>query len=208
MTLPVLLVPSLLSAVPAGWVATRAARAFVAGAVTPAVVIGVMFAAFGWAVAVMPPDWRLVAALGLGWMLTCLATIDVLAFRLPDALTLPLLAAGLVVSLGLPGAPILDHMIGALAGWGLLAGVGWIYLQWRGVDGVGLGDAKLLGAAGAWLGWTALPSVLLIACGASFVWIAVVLAMHGRIGLSTRIAFGAPLCLGFWTVWLHGPLAM
>jgi leader peptidase (prepilin peptidase)/N-methyltransferase len=36
-------------------------------------------------------------------------------------------------------------------------------------DGIGMGDAKLLAALGAWLGWTVLPSLLLIASLAGIV---------------------------------------
>ncbi len=162
--------------------------------------------AFTWAGLVMPADWRLLAGLGLGWGLVSLATIDLIAFRLPDVFTLPLLVSGLASALAFPGRPILEHAIGALAGWALLAALGWLYRRWRGVDGIGLGDAKLLAAGGAWLGWPALPSVLLLACLVSLVWIAASALRGRRAEPSTPIAFGAPLCLAIWVVWLHGPL--
>ena len=162
--------------------------------------------AFTWAGLVMPADWRLLAGLGLGWCLVCLATIDLIAFRLPDVFTLPLLVSGLAAALALPGRPILDHCIGALAGWAVLAALGWLYRRWRGVDGIGLGDAKLLAAGGSWLGWPDLPSVLIVACVVSLIWIAVGVLRGRRAHPSTPIAFGAPLCLAIWVVWLHGPL--
>jgi leader peptidase (prepilin peptidase)/N-methyltransferase len=76
------------------------------------------------------------------------------------------------------------------------------------VDGLGLGDAKLLGAGGAWLGWAPLPSVLVIACLASIVWVAVRRLSQGPRALQSPIAFGAPLALAIWIVWLYGPLAV
>ncbi|MBV9509071.1 MAG: prepilin peptidase, partial [Caulobacteraceae bacterium] len=85
--------------------------------------------------------------------------------------------------------------------------VAWIYRLRRGIDGLGAGDAKLLAAAGAWLGWRPLPSVLLLACAATFIWMGFQVLAHGRRALDQRIAFGAPLCLAVWIVWLHGPLA-
>jgi leader peptidase (prepilin peptidase)/N-methyltransferase len=163
---------------------------------------------FASAALVTPHDWRLYASLVLGWALVCLAVIDARTFRLPDAFTLPLLALGLAVSVALPGRPWSDHLIGALLGWGVLRVLAWVWRRARGVDGIGLGDAKLLGAAGAWLGWAALPSVLLIACAFAFLWIALTVARGGRPALERRIAFGAPLCLAIWIVWLRGPLVL
>jgi leader peptidase (prepilin peptidase)/N-methyltransferase len=193
---------------PAGWMAQRLS-ARLSGA-APALPLGAALvatlAAFAWAALIAPPPWILAISLGLGWVLLCLAAVDIAALRLPDALTLPLLAAGLAISALLPGRPILDHLAGAAVGWALLAGLALAYRRWRKLDGLGLGDAKLLAAAGAWLGWQALPSVLLIACLIAFIWVAARRARHGRRALAEPIAFGAPLALAFWIVWLHGPL--
>lgn len=209
MSLPIL-VPVLCAivALPAGGLAAALARPY-AAAPSPVrlpVVMAATILAFAWAGLVMPPDWRLLAGLGLGWTLVCLATIDLIAFRLPDIFTLPLLVSGVATALVLPGRPILEHGIGAVAGWTLLVALGWLYRRWRGVDGIGLGDAKLLAAGGAWLGWPALPSILLVACGVSLAWIAAGVLRGRRAGPSTPIAFGAPLCLAIWVVWLYGSL--
>jgi leader peptidase (prepilin peptidase)/N-methyltransferase len=59
-------------------------------------------------------------------------------------------------------------------------------------------------AAGAWLGWQALPLVVLIACAAAFVWIGLAVMLRGRAALHDEIAFGVPLCVAFWLVWLYG----
>lgn len=159
--------------------------------------------------ALSAPPWPILAAtLGLGWSLVCLAAIDLTSFRLPDAFTLPLLAAGLAIAALLPGRPILDHLAGAAAGWSILAALARIYRWWRGVEGIGLGDAKLLAAAGAWLGWRPLPSVVLIACAAAFVWVAFQVLARGRQAFAQRLAFGAPLCLAIWIVWLYGALSI
>ena len=89
------------------------------------------------------------------------------------------MAAGMIyaiLALGDPGG----HAAGLLAGYGVLAGIGWVFAQLRGRRGIGLGDAKLFAAAGAWLGWAALPSVMLIACGLGVVWFAVAALRDGR----------------------------
>jgi leader peptidase (prepilin peptidase)/N-methyltransferase len=188
---------------PAGWGAAWVARRY-GGGVGQAWLIAGGAAAFGWAALVVPVGWVLAASLGLGWALLSLAAIDVAIFRLPDALTLPLIGAGLIVAAALPGAPFLDHLAGAAGGYGVLRLLGWVFRRARGVEGVGLGDAKLLGAAGAWVGWRPLPWVVLIACLAAFAWVAFRVATKGRAALRARIAFGAPLSLALWIVWLHG----
>jgi len=198
------------AAIPAAWLAARLTRQYAAAGGGPpvATIAGGLAVIFAWAALTTPSSLVLAASLALGWTLACLAMIDLICFRLPDVLTLPLLAAGLAVAALLPGRPILDHLAAAAAGWAALAALAWTFRRWRGVDGLGLGDAKLLGAAGAWLGWRPLPSVLIIACAAAFVWVAVQAASRGRVALTDRLAFGAPLCLAIWVVWLHGPLSI
>jgi len=197
------------AAIPAGWLAALLARLAAAVRLRLAPVVAAMVVAFAWAAVRGPPDWPLLTiSLGLGWCLIGLAAVDLAAFRLPDSFTLPLLAAGLVVASLLPERPVVDHLVGAGLGWGGLAALAWAWRRWRGVDGIGLGDAKLLGAAGAWLGWSALPSVLLIACGVAFVWVGARVARGGALASRQRIAFGAPLCLAIWAVWLEGPLVV
>jgi len=199
---------AVLAALPAAPAARRLTRQLADGAEPPAapIMLAATSVAFGWAALVVPAGWILAASLGLGFALLTLAAIDVIALRLPDALTLPTAVAGLAVSAILPGSPVLDHLLGAAIGYGALAGLAFAYRRVRRREGIGLGDAKLLGAAGAWLGWRPLPSVVLIACAIAFAWIAV-LGLFGRWRAGRRIAFGAPLAMGFWIVWLHGPLA-
>lgn len=144
----------------------------------------------------------LAASLVLGWTLVALASIDIGAYRLPDVLTLPLLAAGLAVTAALAPDRLGDHLIGAAAGYGALAGLAWLYRRIRGRDGLGLGDAKLLAAAGAWLGWRQLPLVLLMAALTGLA-LATVMAWKSRhLSPSHRLPFGAPLALAIWVGWL------
>ena len=200
---------ALAAAVPAGWAAARIAKIYCPAPARPttATMILACLAVFGWGALVTPATGVLPLTLGLGWALVVLAAIDLAALRLPDPITLPLLAAGLVAAAFLPDAPIAEHMAGAAAGYAVLASLAWGFRRLRGADGIGLGDAKLLAAAGGWLGWRPLPSVLVIACAAAFAWIALKAARRGRPALSERIAFGAPLALATWIVWLYGPLA-
>jgi leader peptidase (prepilin peptidase) / N-methyltransferase len=157
-----------------------------------------------WAVLVMPPNFLLPLTLLLGWALLGLSLVDILDFRLPDVVTLPLIAGGLLISLWLPDGNPLGHLIGAITGFAVLYAIAVLYRRARTREGLGLGDAKLTAAAGAWLGWQALPSIVLVACIVAFIWIGVAVAFRGKTVLGERIAFGVPLSFAFWLVWLYG----
>ena len=94
-----------------------------------------------------------------------LAYIDLRTFRLPDVITYPLILSGLMFSgfskLGL--ISFQDSVIGAALGYSALRLLNLLYRLVKKQDGVGMGDAKLLAALGAWFGWHSLPSILLIA---------------------------------------------
>lgn len=96
------------------------------------------------------------------YVLWVLIWIDALYRLLPDVLTLGLLWAGLLVRASLAPASLADAVLGAALGYVLLWLPYAVYLQWRGEVGLGLGDAKLLAAIGAWLGVLVVPYVLLL----------------------------------------------
>ena len=98
-------------------------------------------------------------------VLVYLAYIDLRTFRLPDAITLPLILSGLLFN-GFSGkglASLQDSAIGAILGYTSLWLLNLIYRLTKKQDGIGMGDAKLLAALGAWLGCLALPEILLMA---------------------------------------------
>jgi leader peptidase (prepilin peptidase)/N-methyltransferase len=159
-----------------------------------------------WAIIEMPHNMLLPVTCLLGWALIALAVIDALVFRLPDFLTLPLVVMGVGVAWLLPNPDVLGHLIGALVGFAVFALIGEIYRRLRGREGLGLGDAKLMAAAGAWLGWQALPSLILMGSVAGLVWVAARYCVRGKETYDERIAFGVPLCAAFWLTWLYGPL--
>ncbi len=70
----------------------------------------------------------------------------------------------------------------------------------------GLGDVKLFAAAGAWVGWQGLPSVLLIGAAASPVAAFILSWAKGARGLRQTVPFGPYLALGLWITWLYGPV--
>jgi leader peptidase (prepilin peptidase)/N-methyltransferase len=107
-------------------------------------------------------DW---IRISLILILIYLAYIDLRTFRLPDAITLPLILSGLLLNgfshLGF--ISFQDSIIGAVLGYISLWLLNLLYRLVKKQDGIGMGDAKLLAALGAWFGWYTLPSLLLIA---------------------------------------------
>jgi leader peptidase (prepilin peptidase)/N-methyltransferase len=173
--------------------------------VGPAVLLGAAaLAIMAAAVVADPQPQHVLLGCILGWSLLALGWIDWLTLRLPDALTLPLLLAGLGAAwLDSPSA-LFAGVIGALVGYAVLAAVGICYRVIRGHEGLGRGDAKLLAAGGAWLGWSPLPWVLLEAA-----LLGLLLALlHRARGIpltgKTALPFGPPLALAIWTIWLFG----
>ena len=142
----------------------------------------------------------------LALALALLSAIDLAEYRLPDALTLPLTALGLAATPLLQEASLWWQAASALIGFAVLAGAAFAYARLRGRAGLGMGDAKLLAAAGAWLGAQALPSVLLLACGAALVGLLIRGWRTGSLSATSRVPFGPFLAFGIWLVWLYGPL--
>lgn len=138
------------------------------------------------------------ATCGLMLVLAAITLIDLRSFRIPDLLSLPLIVAGIGLVPHISGTPLHDLVIGAVGGFAVFWAIGAWYFRRTGVDGLGLGDAKMFAAAGAWLGWQALPMVLLIAAagGLGFA------LLHGATGRRSAIAFGPWLALGFAAVWI------
>lgn len=160
------------------------------------------------AAAAATSGWLLWATCGLGWTLLTLATLDFRHFVLPDALTLPLIPAGLAVAYLREPAELTAHVIGALAGYLLFLLVRALYFRLRAREGLGLGDAKLLAACGAWAAWQNLPGIILVAAAAGLA-----AALAGRLlgrplSLSDRMPFGTFLCFALWLDWLCGPVSL
>ncbi len=147
-----------------------------------------------------PPLW---AACGAGWALLALGWIDCNTMTLPDALTLPLIPAGLLATWWLDAEALTEHALAAALGYTALRGVALLYRRLRGRDGMGEGDAKLLAALGAWVGLADLPTVLLGAALAGLAW-ALLLRLRGvALTASTALPFGPFLALSGWFVLLR-----
>lgn len=101
-------------------------------------------------------------ALVLVWALIALTGIDIDTQLLPDKITLPLLWLGLLANSAGAFVSLEDAVYGAAAGYLLLWSVFWGFKLLTGKEGMGYGDFKLLAALGAWMGWQALPTIVLL----------------------------------------------
>jgi leader peptidase (prepilin peptidase)/N-methyltransferase len=156
------------------------------------------------AVAMMiSPGWDTLAALLLTWVLVALTFIDLDKMLLPDQLTLPLLWGGLLFNLIGGFAPLADAVIGAMAGYLVLWSLYWAFKLLTGKEGMGYGDFKLLAALGAWLGWQALPIILLLSSlvGAIIGISLIALRKHHQ---GNPIPFGPYLAIAGWIALLWG----
>lgn len=138
--------------------------------------------------------------------LLLIAVIDAEHFWLPNILTLPLGAAGLAASAFIGPGRFVDHLLGAVIGFLALAGLAALYKRLRGRDGLGGGDARLLGAIGAWVGWAGLPSVVVWASVAGLSWVLARVVARRAPSLDTALPYGTYLAIGAWLTWLYGPL--
>lgn len=153
--------------------------------------------------ATFAPGWGLLAALLLTWVLVALTFIDLDKVLLPDQLTLPLLWGGLLFNLAGGFAPLADAVIGAMAGYLVLWSLYWAFKLLTGKEGMGYGDFKLLAALGAWLGWQALPIVLLLSSlVGAFIGIGLIL-LHNH-HQNKPIPFGPYLAIAGWIALLWG----
>jgi leader peptidase (prepilin peptidase) / N-methyltransferase len=143
----------------------------------------------------------------LGWWLLALGWIDWRHTILPDALTLPLIVLGLAVAGDLEPERLWDPLLGVVFGYAGLWAVGWIYQRVRGREGLGLGDAKLLAASGAWVGVTGLPSVLAGAAIAALAAAGAIMLAGRRLDRHSALPFGPFLAAATWLVWLFGPIS-
>ncbi len=143
---------------------------------------------------------------GFAAALLTLAAIDADTTLLPDAITQPLVWAGLLAaSLGLSDVSLPTALWGAVAGYLFLWSVYWLFKGVTGKEGMGQGDFKLLAALGAWLGWPALLSLVMIAAitGAA---VGIWLRVRQRLPEDGYIPFGPFLALAGWWVMAFGPL--
>jgi leader peptidase (prepilin peptidase)/N-methyltransferase len=130
--------------------------------------------------------------------LTVLSVIDFRERLLPDILTLPLLVLGLAIALAGFGPSALSSASGAAIGWAGLGLLAYFYRRFRGFEGVGLGDAKLLGALGAWCGIFMIPVIVFMAASLGLTFYALTRIAKRRLNSRDELPFGPFLALAGW----------
>ncbi|MDS0858576.1 A24 family peptidase [Burkholderia pseudomultivorans] len=147
------------------------------------------------ALAAFGPTGTALAVFGLCAALLAMSAIDIRTGYLPDSMTLPLLWAGLALNLADTLTSLRSAVIGAMAGYLFLWSIYWLFKWLRGIEGIGFGDLKLLAALGAWMGWAALPQVVLFAAVTGAI-VGLLATWRGRMRFEEPIPFGPFLAAG------------
>ncbi len=157
---------------------------------------------WAWTVASGPELW---AGSILGWLLMVLALINTRHFTLPNELVLPLIAFGFAAAAITDTGAMVDSLIGTGIGFGCGLAMSAADAKLDRRAGLGSGEARLLAAAGAWVGWQGLPDVAVVALLAALA----VAIVHARArSADRRLPVGACVCLATWLAWLYGPLIL
>lgn len=144
--------------------------------------------------------WQALSGFVFLYLLWIASWIDALHFLLPDVLNAALFGIGLMVVVFFAQGDVWMVLMRALlaAAFGYL--ILWLpyfaYLKWRGVEGLGLGDCKLLAAIGCWQGIAAVPNVLLFACVLALVFGVLLASLRRQVLRSLKIPFGPFISAG------------
>ena len=150
---------------------------------------------FGWSALLVP---RLLFACAM----IVLFAIDLEHHLLPNVITLPSIAIGLISSAVLPPG-IVDALIGVVVGGGVLWLIGEAYFRYSGHEGMGGGDVKMLAMIGAFLGWKlVLVTLVLSSVAGSLIGLFVILIKRG--GMKYALPYGTFLALGALVASLAG----
>jgi leader peptidase (prepilin peptidase)/N-methyltransferase len=141
--------------------------------------------------------WEAGAGFLLTWALIALGGIDLDHQILPDDLTQPLVWLGMLLALGGLYTDLQSSVMGAVAGYLALWSVFQLFRLITGKEGMGYGDFKLLAALGAWMGWQALPVVIILSSlvGAIVGMALIALRGHDR---NIPIPFGPYIAAAGW----------
>ncbi|MDQ3282535.1 MAG: prepilin peptidase [Acidobacteriota bacterium] len=145
-------------------------------------------------------------------MTIVLIYIDLDIQILPDVIDIPGIVIGLLIGATHLGASypdlmlsstLLESVAGACAGAGVLLAIGLSYKLVRRIEGMGLGDVKMMAMLGAVLGWEPLFGLLLLASIAGAI-VGVIVAARSAEGMQVALPFGVFLGLAFLVVLFFG----
>ena len=185
------------------WVRLPAVRRWTSIQVTTAIaaVVGVT------ASLVAAPNTQGMAGAGLALIMIAIAVVDARRFIIPDDLNIAALALAFINATLVANGSVIEAVASTVLRGGALAlaflGLRVIYRQLRKRDGLGLGDVKLAGVAGAWLGWQTMSIAVKIAAVSALI---VYLGRQRALGRPLRsisyLPFGLFLAPAIWLGWL------
>ena len=175
--------------------------------------MGIAFALTFWRVGW---SFTLIEYLYFCFALISCAFIDLDHMILPDKFTLSGIVIGLIGAAINPERSFVESILGVLMGGGFLWAVAYLYYAFRGREGMGGGDIKLLAWIGAILGWKAIPMVILLSSVVGSI-VGIALALRTKDGMKYAIPFGPFLVaatlfyifingdrIGEWYLSIHG----
>mgnify|MGYP001820883762 CR=1 FL=1 len=164
------------------------------------------------AVVVLVSFWVLefdkaIISVALSLAMIVIAISDTRSFIIPDALSLPAVPCGLLVSGYLADTgqfhwTVLEHLSAAAMSCVLILAIKEVYARIRKREGLGLGDVNLAAVAGAWLGLSGFSQALLLACVLAIIVVTILHFQSGRpYRATTAVPFGAYFAPSIWLVW-------
>jgi leader peptidase (prepilin peptidase)/N-methyltransferase len=159
----------------------------------------------------LTPGFLAVAALVS--MTIVLIYIDLDIQILPDVIDIPGIGIGLIIGATHLGAlypdlmlakTLIESIAGAAAGAGVLLVIALAYQLIRKVEGMGMGDVKMMAMLGAVIGWEPLFPLFLIASVTGAL-VGLFVAAKSEAGMQVAVPFGVFLGLAFLVVLFFGP---
>ncbi|MFV2057465.1 MAG: A24 family peptidase [Thiohalomonadales bacterium] len=148
-------------------------------------------------------SWQTLMVLILSWGLIALSLIDFDHQLLPDSITLPMMWLGIIIAIFGLFTDLQSSVIGAIAGYLTLWSVYWAFKLITGKEGMGYGDFKLLAVFGAWLGWQALPIIVLLSSLVGAIIGISLIVFRGR-DRNIPIPFGPYIAIAGWIALFWG----
>jgi leader peptidase (prepilin peptidase) / N-methyltransferase len=156
---------------------------------------------------IVAPNAQGIAGAGLAIIMAAIAAIDSRYFIIPDELNIAALVLALVANAAQNSGSAAEAIGLAILRGAVLSliflGLQTAYRTLRKREGLGLGDVKLAGVAGAWLGWQTIPIVVEIAAFAALAAYAIHRYVSRRSFCAThRLPFGLFFAPAIWLGWL------
>jgi leader peptidase (prepilin peptidase)/N-methyltransferase len=140
------------------------------------------------------PSALLIVRLAFAWAMIALFVIDYQHQILPNVITIPGIVIGILSNI-LAGPGWIASIIGAAVGAGSLYAIAEIYYRVRHEEGLGMGDVKMLGMIGAFLGWKLVLLTLVISSFLGSI-VGVFVLVSRKESLKYAMPFGTFLAVG------------